>query len=64
MATSPHIERSTILLPPQMLGSVDYYAAIAAFENVVVDTSMRFDKRFKSTHRTEQESYEKFVSFF
>ncbi|MBD5255490.1 MAG: WbqC family protein [Barnesiella sp.] len=52
MATSPHTERSTILLPPQMLGSVDYYAAIAAFENVVVDTSMRFDKRFKSTHRT------------
>lgn len=44
--------RGTLLLPPQFLGSTGYYAAIASADRVVVDTSMRFDKRFKSPHRT------------
>lgn len=42
----------TILLPPQLLGSVDYYAAVSASPCAIIDTSMRFDKRFKSAHRT------------
>lgn len=41
----------TLLLPPQFLGSVAYYALINAFPAAVVDTSMRFDKRCKETHR-------------
>lgn len=42
----------SIILPPQFLGSVDYYAAMMASDNIVIDSSMRFNKRFKSTHRT------------
>ena len=43
----------TILLPPRFLGSVDYYAAMAAHRRAVIDTSMPFNKRQKSTHRAE-----------
>ena len=34
------------------MGSISRYALIAAFDNAVIDTAARFDKRFKSTHRT------------
>ncbi len=44
--------QATILLPPRFLGSVDYYAAMAAYSHAVIDTSMPFNKRQKSTHRT------------
>lgn len=40
-----------ILVAPQFLGATDYYAAIAKAGMVVVDTSMHFDKRLKTTHR-------------
>ncbi|MDE6643694.1 MAG: WbqC family protein, partial [Muribaculaceae bacterium] len=43
---------STVILSPSFLGSIRRYALIAAFGNAIVDTSARFDKRFKSTHRT------------
>lgn len=39
------------LLPPQLFGSVAYYAAMAQYRKAVVDTSLRYDKRFKSVHR-------------
>lgn len=42
---------SGIILPPQFLGSTAYYAVIAAADEVTVDLSMSFDKRFKSIHR-------------
>lgn len=41
-----------LLLPPQFLAPAAYYAAMTLFSDVVIDTSMRFNKRFKSTHRT------------
>lgn len=41
-----------LILPPQFLGSVNYYAAMTRYANVVIDCSMRYNKRFKSTHRT------------
>lgn len=43
---------SVLLLPPMFLAPVGYYAAMAAFPRAVIDTSMRFNKRFKSPHRT------------
>ncbi|MDE7369108.1 MAG: hypothetical protein K2N08_04950, partial [Muribaculaceae bacterium] len=43
---------STVILAPSFLGSISRYALIAAFGNAIVDTSTRFDKRLKSTHRT------------
>lgn len=43
---------SVLLLPPRFLAAVPYYAAMAAFSRVIIDTSMSFNKRAKSTHRT------------
>lgn len=48
----PRLSESTLLLPPQFLADTSYYAAIWAAKEVVIDTSMPFNKRFKSTHRT------------
>lgn len=44
--------RRTAIFPPQYLGSTGYYAAMKRYDLVVVDTQMRYDKRFKSIHRT------------
>lgn len=41
----------TIILPPVYFGSIDYYASMASFGNVVIDRYWRFDKRKKFTHR-------------
>jgi len=41
----------TALLNPQLFGSVAYYAAMAAYGRVAIDTGIRYDKRFKSIHR-------------
>lgn len=41
------------ILPPQLFGSVGYYALVASFPHVCVDYAMRYDKRFKSVHRFE-----------
>ena len=42
---------SVVLLPPQLFGSVAYYALMAQYPKAVIDTSLRYDKRFKSVHR-------------
>lgn len=39
------------VLPPRLFASCDYYALMARYERVVVDTAMRYDKRQKSVHR-------------
>lgn len=41
----------TLLLPPRLLPPAAYYAAIMAYGRVVVDNSMRFNKRMKEVHR-------------
>lgn len=52
--SSPLIVRpagSVALLPPQLFASVAYYALMAQYPAAVIDTSLRYDKRFKSVHR-------------
>ena len=52
--SSPLIVRpagSVAVLPPQLFGSVAYYALMAQYPAAVIDTSLRYDKRFKSVHR-------------
>lgn len=39
------------LLPPQLFGSVAYYALMAQYPRACIDTALRYDKRFKSVHR-------------
>lgn len=41
-----------LVLAPQYMGSVEYYATMAAHSVAVIDVAMRHDKRFKSAHRT------------
>lgn len=56
MLQSPLIRRpeeTCVLLPPQLFGSVGYYAVMAQFPTSCVDYDMRYDKRFKSVHRFE-----------
>lgn len=43
---------AAIRLPLQWFGSVSYYAAAIAHGTVIIDDTLRFDKRFKSAHRT------------
>lgn len=43
---------TTAVLPPQYLGSTGYYSIMSAYKEVIIDTDMRYDKRFKSAHRT------------
>ncbi len=43
--------RDTIILPPQLCGSIGYYALMAAHRNVIIACAMRLDKRYKSVHR-------------
>lgn len=40
------------IFPPQYLGCVGYYTAMSAYDLVVIDYDMRYDKRQKSVHRT------------
>lgn len=42
---------STIALPTQYFGSIAYYAVLAAHSRVIIHNGMKYDKRFKSTHR-------------
>ena len=44
---------TTLTLPIQFFGSVDYYATMAAAGRAVIDDTARFDKRFKSAHRCD-----------
>lgn len=41
------------IMPPQYMASAAYYAVMAAYGRVVIDSSMRYDKRFKSAHRCD-----------
>lgn len=41
----------TATLPIALFGSVDYYATMGAFSHVIIDDTLRYDKRCKSTHR-------------
>lgn len=41
----------TIILSPVYFGSIDYYATMSAYGNVIIDRNWRFDKRKKFTHR-------------
>ncbi|MDE5687378.1 MAG: WbqC family protein [Paramuribaculum sp.] len=41
----------TIALPTQYFGSISYYAVLAAHSHVLIHNGMKYDKRFKSTHR-------------
>lgn len=42
-----------LVMAPQYFGSARYYAAMWRADAVTVDTGMRYDKRFKSTHRCD-----------
>lgn len=44
-------EGAVAILPPQLFGSVAYYALMAQYPAAFIDTSLRYDKRFKSVHR-------------
>ncbi len=41
----------TVVLSPQCFASSAWYGALAAHESAVIDTRLRYDKRFKSIHR-------------
>ena len=43
----------TVVFGPRYFGSVDYYAAMARAEKVVIDRGVRYDKRAKDVHRCE-----------
>lgn len=45
--------RDTIILPPQLCGSIGYYALMGSHRNAVIACAMRHDKRYKSVHRTD-----------
>ncbi len=42
---------TTAILPPAYFGSINYYAVMAAYGNVIIDRNWRYNKRKKSTHR-------------
>lgn len=44
---------TTLLLPPRFMGSVGYYAMMARYGRVVIDTDVRYDKRQKAVHRCD-----------
>lgn len=44
-------EGAVAILPPQLFGNVAYYALMAQYPAAFIDTSLRYDKRFKSVHR-------------
>ena len=50
--SSARHQADTVVLPPQLFGSVAYYTMMARYPSAVIDTSLRYDKRFKSVHRS------------
>lgn len=44
---------TTAIMPPTYMGSIDYYATLAAHSHAVIDRSWRYNKRMKSTHRCD-----------
>lgn len=51
--SSPLIKypETTAILPPAYFGSINYYAVMAAYGNVIIDRNWRYNKRKKTTHR-------------
>lgn len=45
--------KATAAFAPQYFGSVRYYAALWQCRRAIIDTGLRYDKRFKSIHRCE-----------
>lgn len=45
--------RDTIVLPPQLCGSIVYYALMGIHRHAVIACAMRLDKRYKSVHRMD-----------
>lgn len=42
-----------VILAPEYLPCIDYYALLAAYPEAVVDATMKFDKRHKTMHRCD-----------
>lgn len=42
---------SLAVFAPQFCATINYYACLASYERVAIDTGMRYDKRFKTAHR-------------
>ncbi len=51
MKPAPLYPGRVAVLPPQLFGSVAYYALMARYGAAYVDNELRYDKRFKSVHR-------------
>ena len=51
MKRPPLIADRALLLPPRLLGDVDYYRLAARFKYVAVDGDIRYNKRQKEIHR-------------
>ena len=49
--TNRKVSDTTLILPSRYAASVDYYALLSSHRKVVIDTSTRFNKRQKETHR-------------
>lgn len=41
------------IMPPAYMGSIDYYATLAAHGHALIDLKWRYNKRQKSTHRCD-----------
>lgn len=48
---SPHVQQPLLLLPSRYAATVDFYALLASYPRVMIDTGLRFNKRDKETHR-------------
>lgn len=46
------IKSTTVILPPAYMAPAAYYAAMIGADCVVIDTSLRHDRRAKAVHRT------------
>lgn len=44
---------SVAILPPRYMGCIGYYAAMARYDRVIIDTDLRYDKRQKGVHRCD-----------
>lgn len=41
----------TLILPPRLFGSIGYYARLCRYGSVIIDPTIRYDKRAKAVHR-------------
>ena len=54
-AVSPLVKypSTRVVLPPRYCGSIGYYAVMSAYGDVMIDSSIPFNKRSKEVHRAE-----------